>query len=339
MTGPIIVPLDGSAFSARALATGAAIARKRGAALHLLSVHSPLVVPLPYPDAPVYDKSFDEAQQAALQKALEGYANRLQAELGITPKTAVFEGDPAAVLSDEAVRRSASLIVMTTHGRGGFTRAWLGSVADELLRRSQVPLLIVRQSDASDTETASTSAGMGALAGVADPASVPVSASESPYPFHRILIPLDGSALAEEILETALAIGIPGETSYVLLRIIPVQKTVLPPDETFWTPREIAAQNAARESAATYLDGAARRIREAGHPVETVVTLGHDIARCIMQEAADRGIDLFAISTHARGGLARLRLGSVADKVIRGAACPTLVARPKGSGTRAERPG
>lgn len=336
MPGPIIVPLDGSAFSARALATGAAIARKRGAVLHLLSVHSPLVVPLPHPDAPVYDKSFDDAQREALQKALEGYANRLQAELGIAPKTAVFEGDPAAVLSDEAVRRGASLIVMTTHGRGGFTRAWLGSVADELLRRSQVPLLIVRPTDASESETASTSAGMGALAGVADPSTVPVSASESPYPFHRILIPLDGSALAEEMLETALGMGIPGETTYILLRIIPVQKTVLPPDETFWTAREIAAQNAARESAAAYLDGAARRIREAGHPVETVVTLGHDIARCIMQEAADRGIDLFAISTHARGGLARLRLGSVADKVIRGSACPTLVARPRGSGTRPE---
>lgn len=336
MPGPIIVPLDGSAFSARALATGAAIARKRGAMLHLLSVHSPLVVPLPYPDAPVYDKSFDDAQREALQAALQGYAERLQAELGITPKTAVFEGDPAAVLSDEAVRRGASLIVMTTHGRGGFTRAWLGSVADELLRRSQVPLLIVRPPDAAEAASASAAAGLGGLAGVADPASVQVSASESSYPYHRILIPLDGSALAEEILEPALAVGIPGETTYVLLRIVPVQKTVLPPDETFWTAREIAGQNAARESAATYLEGAARRIREAGHPVETVVTLGHDIARTVMQEATDRGIDLFAISTHARGGLARLRLGSVADKVIRGAACPTLVSRPRGSGPRPE---
>src|SRR5687767_4205367 len=117
MPGPIIVPLDGSAFSARALPTGAAIARKRGSMLHLLSVHSPLVVPLAYPDAPVYDKSFDDAQREALQKALEAYAHRLQAELGIAPKTAVFEGDPAAVLADEALRRNASLIVMTTHGR------------------------------------------------------------------------------------------------------------------------------------------------------------------------------------------------------------------------------
>jgi nucleotide-binding universal stress UspA family protein len=336
MSGSIIVPLDGSAFSAKALATGAAIARKRGATLHLLSVHTPLVIVPTYPNAPAYDNSFDEAQREALQTALQEYAERLKNELGITPKTAVFEGDPAVVLSDEAVRRGASLIVMTTHGRGGFTRAWLGSVADELLRRSPVPLLIVRPPDAEDDEGAEMAAGSAGLSGVANPADISVSPTESPYPFHRVLVPLDGSSLAEEILETALALGVPGETSYVLLRIVPVPKTVLPPDETFWTAREIAAQNAARESAATYLEGTARRVREAGHPVETAVVLGHDIARTVMQEGTARGIDLFAISTHARGGLARLRLGSVADKIVRGAACPTLVARPKGSGTRSE---
>ena len=336
MSGPIIVPLDGSAFSARALATGAAIARKRGVTLHLLSVYTPLVVPLSLPDAPAYDRSFDDAQREALQAALHEYAERLKNELGITTKTAVFEGDPAVVLSDEAARRGASLVVMTTHGRGGFTRAWLGSVADELLRRSAVPLLIVRPPDAEEDEGAELAAGSAGLSGIANPAEVSVSPTESPYPFHRILVPLDGSSLAEEILETAIALGIPGETSYVLLRVVPVPKTVLPPNETFWTAREIAAQNAARESAATYLDGMARRVREAGHPVEPVVVLGHDVARTVMQEARDRGIDLFAISTHARGGLARLRLGSVADKIVRGAACPTLVARPKGSGTRPE---
>ncbi len=334
MPGSIIVPLDGSAFSARALATGAAIARKRGATLHLISVHTPLVVPLPYPDAPVYDNTFDEAQRELLQKALQGYADRLQSELGLAAKTAVFEGDPAVVLADEAVRRGASLIVMTTHGRGGFTRAWLGSVADELLRRSPVPLLVVRPQDAEHDAGADAAAGSAGLGGIVNPSEVSVSPTESPYPFHRILIPLDGSSLAEEILETAIPLGIPGETTFVLLRVVPVPKTALPPDETFWTERELAAQNAARASAATYLEGAARRIREAGHPVETVVVLGHDIARTVMNEATARGIDLFAISTNARGGLARLRLGSVADKIVRGAACPTLVSRPKGAGTR-----
>ena len=331
MQGSIIVPLDGSAFSARALPTAVAIARKRGVPLHLLTVHSPLVVPLPFPDAPVYDKTFDEAQRDALQGALEGYAGRITAEVGLVPTTAVFEGEPAVVLAEEATRRNASLIVMTTHGRGGFTRAWLGSVADELVRRSPVPLLIVRPIDAADDPTADAAAGDGGLGGIADPSLVPVSPTESLYPFHRILVPLDGSSLAEEILEPALALGVPGETSYVLFRMVPVPKTVLPPDETFWTAREMAEQNAARTAAATYLDGAASRIRDAGHPVETVVVIGHDAARTIMHEAGQRGIDLFAISTHARGGLARLRLGSVADKIIRGAECPTLVGRPRGA--------
>ena len=337
MHGSIIVPLDGSAFSARALPTAVAIARKKGVPLHLLSVHTPLVIPLPLPDAPVYDTTFDETQRDALQRALEGYARRITAEVGFVPTTAVFEGDPAVVLAEEATRRSASLIVMTTHGRGGFTRAWLGSVADELVRRSPAPLLIVRPVDASEDPTAGTAAGAAGLGGIADPASVPLSPTESLFPFHRILVPLDGSSLAEEILDPALALGVPGETSYVLLRMVPVPKTVLPPDETFWTARELAEQNAARAAAATYLEGAASRIRDAGYPVETVVLVGHDAARTIMHEAGQRRIDLFAISTHARGGLARLRLGSVADKIIRGAECPTLVGRPRGAAVAADR--
>ena len=336
MLGSIIVPLDGSTFSARALPTAVAIARKRGVPLQLLSVHTPLVVPLPYPDAPVYDKTFDETQREALQQALQGYASRISAEVGLVPKTAVFEGDPAVVLAEEATRRNASLIVMTTHGRGGFTRVWLGSVADELVRRSPVPILIVRPNDAEDDPAAAASAGAAALGGIADPAQVPLSPTESLYPFHRILVPLDGSSLAEEILEPALSLGVPGETSYVLLRMVPVPKTVLPPDETFWTAREMAAQNAARGAAEKYLEGAASRIRDAGHPVVTVVCVGHDAARTIMQEAGERGIDLFAISTNARGGLARLRLGSVADKIVRGAECPTLVGRPRGGSAPAE---
>lgn len=334
MKASILVPLDGSAFSARALPTAAAIARKGGGTLELLSVHTPLVVPLPYPDAPVYDKTFDETQREALQAALTAYAARLRSEVGIAAKTAVLEGDPATVLAGEATRVGAGLIVMTTHGRGGFTRAWLGSVADELVRRAPVPLLLVRPSGPS--EDSGDAAGAGTLGTVADPAEVPVDGADSLYPFHRVLVPLDGSPLAEEILETALALGVKGETTYILLRVVPVPRTVLPPEESFWTPREIEAQNAAREACSKYLDGVARLVRDAGHPVELVVATGHDVARTIMQESSERGIDLVAISTHARGGLARLRLGSVADKIVRGAACPTLVARPKGSPTRGE---
>jgi nucleotide-binding universal stress UspA family protein len=54
----------------------------------------------------------------------------------------------------------------------------------------------------------------------------------------------------------------------------------------------------------------------------------HDPARAILAEAGARRADLIAVATHARSGVARFRLGSVADKVVRAAPCPVLVARP-----------
>ena len=85
----------------------------------------------------------------------------------------------------------------------------------------------------------------------------------------------------------------------------------------------------ARDDAEAYLAAMAARLRAAGHTVETVVVADHDPARAILREAHARGAEVVALSTNARSGLARLRLGSVADKLVRGGSCPTLVLRPR----------
>ena len=306
----------------------AAIASARGESLHLLSVHVPLVVQPSFAEAPAYDTTFDDAQRAALHSALEEYARRLKDELGIAASIVVADGEPPAAIAAEGSACKASLIVMTTHGRGGFTRAWLGSVADELIRRSSVPVLLVRPPDAASDPGARSTAGSAGLAGLADPERLALD--PSPHRFRRVLVPLDGSPLAEEIIEPSMALGTPGETTYVLLRVVVVPPSLLPPAETFWTPRELEAQQAARTEAGEYLEHQAARIRAAGHLVDFEVVLGSDVARTILHDAGTGGADLITISTNARGGLARLRLGSVADKLVRGAACPTLVARPRG---------
>jgi nucleotide-binding universal stress UspA family protein len=327
MLRSILVPLDGSPFSASALPVAAALAARHGATLHLVAAYTPIVVPLPFPGAPTYDTRFDEEQRAALRTALQGYAGRLLAEGGVAATSAVIDGDPAEVLAGEAGRRGVDLIVMTTHGRGGFDRAWLGSVADELLRRSPVPLLLSRPRGVQGGEDADG----GILGPVVDPAAVPVRPAAGAARLRRVLVPLDGSPLAEEILAPVLRLGAPGETTVVLLHVVPVPQTALPAEETYWTPGEEDAHRAARAGAAAYLERAAAPVRAAGYAVETAIVLDHDPARVILREAATRDAGMIAISTHARGGLARLRLGSVADKVVRAAGCPTLVARPRGA--------
>jgi nucleotide-binding universal stress UspA family protein len=72
-------------------------------------------------------------------------------------------------------------------------------------------------------------------------------------------------------------------------------------------------------------------VRAAGFTVEVLVTLAHDAARAILREAEAREVDLVAIATNARRGVPRLVLGSVTDKVVRGATRPTLVVRPPGT--------
>lgn len=326
MTRLILVPLDGSAFSAGALPAAAAIARRQGAALHLVAVYTPMVVPLPFQGGPEYDTRFDDEQREAHRQALARYAERLRDEAGVAATWVVVDGEPAEALATEARAQGAELLVLTTHGAGGFERAWLGSVADELVRRSPAPVLLIRPDGAGDRAGLDASA---VLAPVADAGRPPLQDARGAYAFRRVLVALDGSPLAEEIIGPALELVAADDATWVLLRVVPVPPTAAPGEHTYWMPAEERAIAAGREAARDYLESVAARLRAAGRRPEPCVVLHHDPARAIIGEAAARGADLIALTTHARRGLARMRLGSVADKVVRAAHCPTLVTRPR----------
>jgi nucleotide-binding universal stress UspA family protein len=84
-----------------------------------------------------------------------------------------------------------------------------------------------------------------------------------------------------------------------------------------------------KEEAGAYLDATAQRLRGRGLQVETRLVIHPQPAAAILEEARARGVDLIALATHGRGGLARLLLGSTADKVVRGAQIPVFVYRPR----------
>jgi nucleotide-binding universal stress UspA family protein len=200
----------------------------------------------------------------------------------------------------------ADLVVMTTHGRGPLSRAWLGSVADQLVRSLAVPILLVRP-----RETASELRGEPAL--------------------RHILIPLDGSALAEQMVRPAVALGTVMQADYTLFQVVPhVRLPGFDPtgselSETTEPP--LLGQH--RREAEYYLDQIADGLRAQGRRVQTRVVVHPHAAAAILEEVQARGIDLLALATHGRGGLPRLLLGSVADKVLQGAAIPVLLYRPR----------
>jgi len=302
MARTILVPLDGSSFGERALPLAARLACNTDAVLHLVRVHVPHVQPPISLEGPVSDP-----QQDALRwDAERTYLTRIRRGLAVvsvaSARIAVLDGPVAEGLADYAAVNQVDLIVMSTHGRSGLGRAWMGSVGDALLRRSPAPVLLVRPAD--DRETA---------------------AAEGPP---RILVPLDGSPLADEILEHALVLGRSLGARYSLLLVVnPLAlmgdlPTVLPPGMFLGAAASHVAE------ARAYLAERARPLKDLGLEVETKVVESEAIADAILTESARQGCAFVAMATHGRSGLSRFVLGSVAAQVVHGAATPVLLYRP-----------
>jgi nucleotide-binding universal stress UspA family protein len=187
---------------------------------------------------------------------------------------------------------------MATHARGGLSRAWLGSVADALVRRGTVPMLLVRPRD----ERIVTS-----------------------VLFRHILVPVDGSALAEDILPLAQTLATLSGAQLTLLRVIAPQRAIARPAPVTRVNAKYMAEQEAE--AVRYLATVSARMTAAGPRTETTTVVAENPARAILGYAIDHDVDLIAMSTHGLGGVKRFMIGSVADKVLRGAPIPVLLTR------------
>jgi nucleotide-binding universal stress UspA family protein len=296
----LLVPLDGSQFGEHALPLARAIARQIGATLHLVHVHV-ISVPISVDAIPVFDEALDAQDRAREQAYLDGLARRLSTGGELEVTTAVLDDPVAGALQTYAAAHDVDLVVMTTHGRGAFSRFWLGSVADTLVRCTPMPILLIR------------------------PRETPPDLDQMPEIKH-ILVPLDSSALAERILAPATALGALTNATFTLLHVIALEAAGY---ETDWpTARsEVGTLAALRADAQTYLDRVAERLGAQSLAVHTAV-IGGQTAPAILDYAHDHRIDLIALATHGRSGAARILLGSIADKIVRGALAPVLLYRP-----------
>jgi len=305
----VMVPLDGSSFAEHALPLARAIARRCAATLHLVAVVPPLAEA--YTEGVFFGTADLEAEVVTRQK---GYLARARKQLGgeIEVATTVLEGEVAACLCNHAEEVGADLVVMSTHGRGPLARFWLGSVADEVVRSARLPILLVR------------------------PEEGPVDLTADPLPL-RVMVPLDGTELAERILEPAINLTemIPN-VEIILLRVIKPVTPVAPlPEgagvgvEASYLLHEVeVVQEGLVRDAETYLREKAELLRARGIKAEVRVAVDDLVEEAILHEADKANAGLIALETHGRGGLSRLVLGSVTDKVVRGTHVPVLVQRP-----------
>jgi nucleotide-binding universal stress UspA family protein len=305
MRGSVLVPLDGSAFSEQALPLAADLARARRAPLHLVHVHTP-VFGVGVPDAyPVGEADTDADARGREEAHLDGLAEQMRESAGVVTHATVLDGAVVEGLNGYAVETDAGLVVMTTHGRGGMGRAWLGSVADGLLRNSHRPLLLLRPAEGEPPPVRLEQIG-------------------------HILVPLDGSRLAEAVLPEAVALARHASARMTLVRIVP--PVALPDAGAFGgAATDPAVLEAQRSEAARYLEEVARRFAGEGIGMGTSASVSWSAAAGVLDTAKEVDADLIAMATHGRGGWQRVALGSVADKVVRGGRTPVLVLRPETS--------
>jgi nucleotide-binding universal stress UspA family protein len=309
----ILVPLDGSPFGEHALPLAVTLARKHGAALHLAHVLPPLAAL--YSEAPLFvdeplEERLREHQRARHQAYLDAVVARVRAAGVAQVSTALREGEVAETLRSRAVALNADVVVMTTHARGALGRFWLGSVADDLVRSLPMPLLLTR------------------------PGEGPPDLNKD-VPLARVLLPLDGTELAEQMIEPALSLAEPFKSAVTLLRVVrpvlpltyPVEVGALARAAQSLIDQTIKVQEQLRKEAASYLEQVAQKVRGRGLEARVVVDAEDQPALTVLARQGEA--DLIALETHGRRGLKRLFLGSVADKVIRGAHVPVLVHKPQ----------
>jgi nucleotide-binding universal stress UspA family protein len=221
----------------------------------------------------------------------------------------VERGKPAEVIVDRAKREPGCLITMVTHGRSGIRRWLLGSVAAKVVQGAESPLMLLRA-----RETPS----------VAEQAKI-----------SSVIVPLDGSELAESALAPAREIAQAVNAELVLVRAVEVPATayyrtedVPPIAEPFIPSYDEVLADLERE-AREYLEAKAKTLRSDGAAKVRWEILVGDAAEEILKLARDQSGSLIAICTHGRSGVKRWVLGSVTEKVVHHGDSPILVVRAR----------
>lgn len=298
----IMAPTEGSDSESAALRVAGKLAQRFQAELCLVRVETaPLVIEtvVKPPALEVVEQTLHEERIARLRK-LEALGVELRALGDVRVITALEEGPIGPTLRDYARKNNVDLIVMSSHSRSGLRRVTLGSVTDYLIRKTNIPVMVVKKPMAFASAPFQESAG-------------------------RIVVPLDGSALAEQILPAVVSLALRLRAGVNLLQVLTPrsysQQQIMQPGLPWWDA-DIAAAD-------SYLARAASGLCEEGVAVSKNVILSDNVPTAILDYAARTKADLIAIATSGSGGMRRFVFGTVADEVTRQSQTSLLVLHPR----------
>lgn len=146
--------------------------------------------------------------------------------------------------------------------------------------------------------------------------------------FKHLLVPLDGSHLAEAALPAAMELAAQFDSQITLLRIIqPTHLIMTAADGSLYTDLLTELRQQTETDARQYLHSHLNKLRQQGYRVEMQLNEGEAVAENILETAERKNADTIVMSTHGRGGISRWVFGSVADRVLRQATIPVLLIR------------
>jgi len=284
----ILVPLDGSDMAERALAPALALAKAMSAKLFFVRVAIPLTLNL---DPKLYQRMI-EVRQVEAKRYLRSFQPSSSSTL-VDIETQVLVGRAARSIINFAQEKGIDLIVMSSHGRSGVNRWIYGSVADKVLHNAPCAKVIIHPQVIIE-----------------------------PFSIKRILVPLDGSSLAELALEPARALAEAVSAELISLHVTSTPQIDVQPVPGW--PGLNAVAEAADQEADAYLQGVQAAMGDSPVSIRSLCASGPAAER-IIDIADSQQVDLIVMCSHGRSVIERRVFGSVAEKVLRGANCVTLV--------------
>lgn len=303
----ILVPLDGSKLAEEVFKQAKELVVQLDLELVLLHVYEPDQEDF----TPMYQAYLDHSYAMIMREA-NAYRGIKVFHEHCTPvsgKCEAIAGCAAEEILNYAEGNDIDIILMATHGRSGIKRWLMGSVANKVLRASKVPVCLVRS-------------------------GTPEEMVDSKWAARRLLVPLDGSEMAEAILPHVEKLAKQRSADLVDITLIRVCES---PFVTINYPESIMAltrveyvkhmQRKLKEGCQQYLEGVENRLKDVGVNAHSEVLTGQP-AQEIISYVHKGHFDLIAMCTHARSELGQLVFGSVADKVLHGVSNPIFLVRP-----------
>jgi len=316
----ILVPLDGSEHSRKIVGWATGLAGSLDAEIILLSVIDPEEIEILEATTRVTNEvSEDGSVKSAIrtpsdviedaisqaEKNLQSEADRITAA-GVVATISVGAGSPAEVIVSEAHARQVDVIAMATRRESALARGVLGSVTDRVLHSTSTPIFTLYPGELHDFD---------------DTKSGP----------HRVIVPLDGSALAETAVQPAVEIAKAAKAEIVFTEVLRLPFFGVGVAGIEYGAGDYAGDfgiDSQKQEISEYLSGFVKDAEATGLKASANIRTGSP-SQQIVDEASESENTIVVMGSHGAGGLKRWVVGSVADKVIRSARRPVLVIPPK----------